>query len=353
MVPAAGAALCFTLSVTDEVELVRDRVARFTRVFPGCRIVLLPDGREACRLPWPAGPRVSLRPSRDSLYAVGNGGLVVERHLEAFLDSGAEWWFKIDPDTVPWHRFRSLPRGPRFFGTLQGGSAWPALQGGCIGGTRAAARALLASGALRSPDLRHPNRSWATGNPHLLRRAGGGLVSFDFVHAWACRTADIAVVAHDEIRSEWREPPRDPWRFAITHPHKSLDVRAELDAANARHAVAGRLVELLEDRLPAGVSVAVASKGDTRLLALGGRVGRHFPADATGAWAGFHPASSEDAIALLEAERADGVGYFALPETGEWWLDYYGGLARHLAQRYELLAHVPGAGRVWSLEERS
>ena len=42
-----GHELCFTMSVVDEVDLVRDRVARIRAVYHDCTNDLLPDGPEA------------------------------------------------------------------------------------------------------------------------------------------------------------------------------------------------------------------------------------------------------------------------------------------------------------------
>ena len=110
------------------------------------------------------------------------------------------------------------------------------LEGGCIGGARAAAAALLESGALRSPSLLDPAASWAGDDPQLAARAEAGLVSFSAVHAWACREAGIELRDHPEIRSEPRHPPEDPWRWAFTHPHKWLDVDGDLLPVGAGHA---------------------------------------------------------------------------------------------------------------------
>jgi len=344
----SGGDVCFTMSVTDEHELVDDRVGRIRHAYPGCRIVLFPEAEGD---PWDT-TGIEVEPAED-LYAVHRGGLVVERHLEAFLRSGCEWWFKIDPDTVAWQPVRRLPTDRCFFGSIQGGAPAPSLQGGCIGGTRAAARKLLASRALRSGQLTEPDASWACGNPNLAARIDRGLVSFDFVHAWACREAGIPLRDHPEIRSEWRVAPADPWRWAFTHPHKTVDVAAEARAASERRAVARRLVQLIDHELPPTASVAVVSKGDRSLVAPLAHVARHFPADDTGAWVGYHPADSDEAIALLDDVRSEGVDHLALPETGEWWLDHYDGFAQHLASSCRLVAHVPGAGWIWALEERA
>ena len=335
--------VCFTMSVADEYDLVDDRVARLRAAYRDCKIVLFP---EHCGV-WPSD--VEVRPV-ERLYPVANGGLVVERHLEAFIASGCEWWFKVDPDTIAWRPLNHLPEDVCFFGTVQGGEPGPSLQGGCVGGTRAAAQALLASGALRSPALLDPATSWAGDNPHLAARVEAGMVSFDFVHAWACRAAGIELRDHPEIRSEWRDPPADAGRWAFTHPHKWLDVEAESLQVSERHAVAERLARLIERELPVTASVAIASKGDASLVAELNRRARHFPADESGDWAGFHPADSDEAIAMLERERLDGVDHFALPETGDWWLEHYDAFARHLASRARLVAHADGAGWLWELQ---
>jgi hypothetical protein len=80
---------------------------------------------------------------------------------------------------------------------------------------------------LRSPALLDP-ANWMGDDPHLQARAEAGLVSFSAVHAWACRQAGIELRDHPEIRSEERQPPADPWRWAFTHPHKWLEVEEVL-----------------------------------------------------------------------------------------------------------------------------
>src|SRR5262249_764555 len=56
-----------------------------------------------------------------------------------------------------------------------------------------------------------------------------------------------------------------------------------------------------------------------------------------GAYAGRHPASSDEAIAQLERLRGSGSGYLVIPEPDMWWLEHYADFGRHLTERYELL----------------
>ena len=237
--------VCFTMSVADEHDLVDDRIWRLRAAYRDCRIVVFPEHCGA----WPRD--VEVRPI-ERLYAVGFGGLIVERHLEAFIASGCEWWFKVDPDTVAWRPLHHLPEDACFFGTLESGELGPSLRGGCIGGTRAAATALLASEELRSPLLVDPEASWAHGTSKETAR-----VDFGLVHAWACRAAGIELRDHPEIRSERRDPPADPWRWALTHPHKWLDVEEPSLRLGERDAATGRLAGLSEHELVVTTTVAV------------------------------------------------------------------------------------------------
>lgn len=83
--------------------------------------------------------------------------------------------------------------------------------------------------------------------------------------------------------------------------------------------------------VPPGSSALVISKGDPGLLELPGISAAHFPQDSAGGYAGHHPFDSDTAIAEVEALRRGGAEYLVIPATARWWLGYYEGLARHLA----------------------
>ena len=349
---STGGEICFTMSVVDERALVRDRVSRIRAAYPAAHVVVIVDAPPARHVPeWDLSEVDEVRYAGRHLYGVASGGLVVQAHLEAFLGTAARWWLKVDPDTVVRRPFASLPEEVCFFGTLQDGRPGPSLQGGCIGGTRDAARSLAGSRVLLSRSLADFERTWAHGNPLLLARARRGFVSFDFVHAWACRSVGIPLEEHPEIRSEWKQPPRSPELYAVTHPHKLLDEAAERRLEAERLAIADRIVDLVRQTVPAGATAAVVSKGDDALLAGAAQLARHFPADDSGGYAGYHPADSEHAIALLEADVRAGVDHLVIPDTALWWLDHYAGLARHLDDRYHLVAREDGAGAIWSLRQ--
>jgi len=93
----------------------------------------------------------------------------------------------------------------------------------------------------------------------------------------------------------------------------------------------------LEENLPRGATVLVASRGDEDLVALPGRRTLHFPAGTDGLYAGYHPRDSSAAIAELERLREQGCQYFVLPETMFWWLQHYTEFAQHLARTYRCI----------------
>ena len=111
-----------------------------------------------------------------------------------------------------------------------------------------------------------------------------------------------------------------------------------------------RVRQRVEQIVPAGGSVLVVSRGDGDLLRIGGRRVQHFPCQADGAYAGFHPADSEAAIRHLAEQRARGATHLVLPATAAWWLDHYPGFADHLAQHRSLLQDDRDC-RIYALED--
>jgi GT2 family glycosyltransferase len=84
--------------------------------------------------------------------------------------------------------------------------------------------------------------------------------------------------------------------------------------------------------VPPGETMLVISRGDPQLVQIDGIRARHFPCDASGGWAGYYPADDAEAVKWLVRETDDGARYLAVPATSRWWLDYYEGLTKHLAQ---------------------
>lgn len=101
--------------------------------------------------------------------------------------------------------------------------------------------------------------------------------------------------------------------------------------------LAGRIRELVDETVPPGATVLVASKGDEDLLQLNGRPGWHFPQTEEGIYRGYHPASSEEAIGHLEELRSKGGHFFLIPETTLWWLEHYEEFRNYLERRHRLV----------------
>jgi hypothetical protein len=97
--------------------------------------------------------------------------------------------------------------------------------------------------------------------------------------------------------------------------------------------VVKRIQEVVRAKLPPGATVLVVGKGADDLLKLEGRKGWHFPRDKDGDYPG-NPADSAEAVAQLEALRAEGGQYLLFPEPSFWWLDHYQEFKRHLDGRY-------------------
>jgi GT2 family glycosyltransferase len=95
--------------------------------------------------------------------------------------------------------------------------------------------------------------------------------------------------------------------------------------------------DVVDAIVPAGATVAVVSRGDDELLDLGAHPAWHFPQDDDGAYVGYHPHDSAEAITHLEALRRQGARYLLVPPTAYWWLDHYRNFALHLRQRYRSL----------------
>jgi hypothetical protein len=127
----------------------------------------------------------------------------------------------------------------------------------------------------------------------------------------------------DEERTQWREPT---WISAeaaeAVEPYDVEAIRAAADSV-----------------LPRGVTVAIVTKGDDRLLDLPDRRCWHFPQDEDGSHAGWYPANDADAISQLERLRARGADHVLFPRPAFWWLDHYAGLRRHLEAKGGAVRH--------------
>jgi len=110
------------------------------------------------------------------------------------------------------------------------------------------------------------------------------------------------------------------------------------------------LCDAVRRTLPEQARVLVVSKGDSALLRFGRPAG-HFPQDADGAFPGYYPGDSGEAVDHLEQLCDRGFTHLVLPATSTWWLDHYDGLARHLDTSGERVLD-DAAGTVFRLRAR-
>jgi hypothetical protein len=186
------------------------------------RVILRSDGDPDPRLLILAGRNEIDFRGELRLFGIENGGAIIERMLELFLERPTPYLFKIDPDTVIHRRFHYLPLRNGLFGTLQTERETPSIQGGCMGFTRDAAEQILQSELLRDRRLREPAK-FINDSPYFVRmtdRANRcGLASFDWMVPWVVSQLGIPIYPFDEVNSGWQQAPPNPnQRYAVSHP---------------------------------------------------------------------------------------------------------------------------------------
>ena len=137
-----------------------------------------------------------------------------------------------------------------------------------------------------------------------------------------------------------------------------FDVRGGRDPRQAQAAKVPRLQyarlvrqvqQIVDGLLPADAKVAVVSRGDPALLALGQRQAWHLPLDAAGQYAGHHPANGRAAVAQVQAAGARGAQFLLFPATAFWWLEYYAELERYLRRHGRVVVQQPHVCAIYEL----
>ena len=124
---------------------------------------------------------------------------------------------------------------------------------------------------------------------------------------------------------------------------RPIDVeRLNEKSRKAAHEVIARLV-------PDGSVVLIVSRGDEQMLQIEGRVGRHYPQQPGEIAAPRKPADDGEAIAELDALRAQGARYLFFPVTCLWWLEHYTGFRKHLENEHSAVSYEPEAGALFEL----
>jgi colanic acid/amylovoran biosynthesis glycosyltransferase len=141
--------------------------------------------------------------------------------------------------------------------------------------------------------------------------------------------------------------------YAAAHQlSRSLLARPDFkEAETARIRTLSRTTarEVLGRHVPADGVVAIVSRGDEELLRCAPGGALHVPRDASGSWAGHHPADASEAIAEIEAARKGGATFLYVPCTSLWWLDHYDGLRQHLDSRHRAITSSVDEGALYAL----
>lgn len=222
--------ITFYLQVYKDYQDARQCLERVRLHYPTSRIFMISDGDNDSRY-----SRLSRRFNTDyllgeRLYPVENGGKMLQRMLDVFLEQPSSYLVKLDTDTRIHRRLRYMPTGRVVFGTLEWETShsrtrldFPNVQGGCLGFTLASAQAIASSGLLVSEKLVDYRATYADNPDILIRAEKVGLISADFVIRYACRQLDITLVQFDEVMATYRRAvPSGGGGFAITHPHKTF-----------------------------------------------------------------------------------------------------------------------------------
>jgi glycosyltransferase involved in cell wall biosynthesis len=150
---------------------------------------------------------------------------------------------------------------------------------------------------------------------------------------------DYVLSSHDEarVRDDFLSIVEDVMSRSVTRQRVSGALRLRQQRQQEYRAMITAVCDGVTAHTDPGEVVLVVSKGDDDLLSLDGRISRHFPQAPDGEWAGYHPETSQDAIRLLEEQRALGARYLAFPSASFWWIHHYHEFAEHLSSLYAIV----------------
>ena len=195
-------------------------------VYPESRVVLIVDGDGEDYSDLVKPFKVKLIKG-SHLFAHKTCHLFVTRFLKALLKGPEPYFFRIDPDTQVWRRFKQLPAVSCLFGTVETTTAYfredikgaPNIQGGVLGITRDVAQAVLDSGLLTEENCIPPTSLWIRCRD-MVKLVEAGSIADDFVLSWAADSLGYPMFPSSEIRSNWgRKPDNSDLTYAVTHPN--------------------------------------------------------------------------------------------------------------------------------------
>ena len=217
--------LTFFFGLYQDHERAVGATSRVRHHFPNARIIARSDGD-----PDPRNHELAERFDVDyreepRLYPIENGGAMIIRMLELFLEHPTRYLLKIDTDTATYRRFSFLPEENGIFGNLQTAKqGCESVQGGFTGLTKETAVIILDSGILLDERLKEPgsHRSESSYFGRMANRVNRtGLCGFDWIVGWAATELKLPLIGFSEVHCKWyakNNVPNLDLQFAMTHP---------------------------------------------------------------------------------------------------------------------------------------
>jgi hypothetical protein len=141
---------------------------------------------------------------------------------------------------------------------------------------------------------------------------------------------------------------------------RDSEIMATLGGVLSRHApnapaaifyrkLVGRVRQFVEAHVPSGARMLVTTYGDEAMLRLGDRTTETFPRSTGGVLADYTDMHGDEAIIQLESLRNAGAEFLLIPSSALPWLATHPELARHLEERYAVVARERGIGTIYAL----
>ena len=111
----------------------------------------------------------------------------------------------------------------------------------------------------------------------------------------------------------------------------------------------GKVRQFVELHVPSGARMLVATNGDGALLLLGNRATESFPRSTSAVLADYTDIQGDEAIIQLESLRNAGAEFLLVPSPALPWLAAHPELARHVEERYAIVARERGIGTIYAL----
>jgi len=217
--------ITFFMGLYHDRARAEGALARLREHFPAARVIVRSDGDGD-----PRNRELSERFGVDyreeqRLFPVENGGAMIARTLELFLEQPTRYLLRIDTDTAVYRRFHFLPEEKGVFGQVQSSKqGCESVQGGFTGFTEETARSILESGLLGDERLKDPfsfrlESAYFDRMGHRVVRTG--LSSFDWIVGWAATELGLPLISFSEVHCKGlarNAVKNDDLKFAATHP---------------------------------------------------------------------------------------------------------------------------------------